>query len=635
MHAGRYNMAYRSDSTIYINRVRRLLAVMMLAVFFIAAASAAVDVFAVGELPSDEPEVQGVAGGAFEVTDYQLDAVINKDHSYDVEEKISVNIPDQLQNIDFSIPSGNFRISGLTVEDTAYSANKASEASTVTIEDPDKLGAGSHVYTIRYKISYFADRDDSSDMFYFDVLLPEWKLPIGNVKITAKFPKDFPFDDMQCYAGQFGVQDVTNRITINTDDADKAVVVTGSMIPENFGITLKAQLEDGYWEGALDGNWAVYALAAVMAGAVLILLLLWLIGGRDPRVKKKEVTRPVEGIYPHELGYIFNSEFGIRDIVMLIIDLGIRGYLRISEYEPKRYRLIRISDPVSEEKHIRNAYNILFEGVYKGRSVDMSDFGRRLHDIIIEIREDVAAGFADNDSLPYTPLSKAFRIAGVILLSISLGVVCALSYLYGYLSINFFECAFVTVITGAALWMMCISTDRYASSPDNLSRFGTMISGVILLAAVSYVSFSVYRRTGHLIESLVIPLMSLLSIMLIILMRARGKKNAELVSQFRQLRNFIYHPTPKELLANYLHDNSYYYDMLPYALAFGAEESWAISFLTLDVPEPEWYSDDIEGHAFSNLRNDTTLIDYARDLRSFIRTIENAYNDMYRHIRNR
>jgi hypothetical protein len=162
-----------------------------------------------------------------------------------------------------------------------------------------------------------------------------------------------------------------------------------------------------------------------------------------------------------------------------------------------------------------------------------------------------------------------------------------------------------------------------------------MISGVILLAAVSYVSFSVYRRTGHLIESLVIPLMSLLSIMLIILMRARGKKNAELVSQFRQLRNFIYHPTPKELLANYLHDNSYYYDMLPYALAFGAEESWAISFLTLDVPEPDWYSDDIEGHAFSNLRNDTTLIDYARDLRSFMRTIENAYNDMYRHIRNR
>jgi hypothetical protein len=70
--------------------------------------------------------------------------------------------------------------------------------------------------------------------------------------------------------------------------------------------------------------------------------------------------------------------------------------------------------------------------------------------------------------------------------------------------------------------------------------------------------------------------------------------------------------------------------MMPYALSFGAEESWAISFLTLDVPDPDWYSDDIEGHAFSNIREELTTIDYARDIRSFMRTIENAYNDMNR-----
>ena len=63
--------------------------------------------------------------------------------------------------------------------------------------------------------------------------------------------------------------------------------------------------------------------------------------------------------------------------------------------------------------------------------------------------------------------------------------------------------------------------------------------------------------------------------------------------------------------------------LLLYALAFGSEEAWAISFLTLDVPEPEWYSDEIEGHAYSNLRLAPTTIDYARDLRSFIRSFEN------------
>ena len=91
----------------------------------------------------------------------------------------------------------------------------------------------------------------------------------------------------------------------------------------------------------------------------------------------------------------------------------------------------------------------------------------------------------------------------------------------------------------------------------------------------------------------------------------------------RRLRYFISHPTPKEVLENHLADSDYYYDMLLYALAFGSEEAWAISFLTLDVPEPEWYSDEIEGHAYSNLRLAPTTIDYARDLRSFIRSFEN------------
>ena len=70
--------------------------------------------------------------------------------------------------------------------------------------------------------------------------------------------------------------------------------------------------------------------------------------------------------------------------------------------------------------------------------------------------------------------------------------------------------------------------------------------------------------------------------------------------------------------------------MMIYALAVGGEEAWAISFLTLDVPEPDWYTEDIEGHAFTNLRGKSTTIDYARDLRSFVRTVENAYNDMER-----
>jgi hypothetical protein len=177
--------------------------------------------------------------------------------------------------------------------------------------------------------------------------------------------------------------------------------------------------------------------------------------------------------------------------------------------------------------------------------------------------------------------------------------------------------------------MLCRQVDARDSTSISASRLAEIGSGLIASLPAFYTAFNVFRNTGKVYLPAMIIVMTGISHFLIVIMRARGKKNAELVSKVRSLRSFIYHPTPKELLANYLEDPEYYYDMLVYALAFGAEESWAITFLTLDVKAPEWYSDDIEGHAFSNLREEPTTIDYARDLRSFTRTIENAYHETY------
>ena len=146
---------------------------------------------------------------------------------------------------------------------------------------------------------------------------------------------------------------------------------------------------------------------------------------------------------------------------------------------------------------------------------------------------------------------------------------------------------------------------------------------MIFALPVMYTVFRIVKNTGKSYVAVPMTIAVCIAEFLIIIMRARGKENAKIVNKVRRLRYFISHPTPKDVLENHLADSDYYYDMLLYALAFGSEEAWAISFLTLDVPEPEWYSDEIEGHAYSNLRLAPTTIDYARDLRSFIRTFEN------------
>lgn len=574
-----------------------------------------------------EPEVPagtiGVQGGAFEVTDYDLTAVVGKDHTYTVEEKISVNIPDQLQNVEFAIPSGNFRIGDIEVENAMYEAKTASEASKVVISDPEKLTKGTHVYTIKYKIREYRDHDSAKDMFYFDVLLPEWKQPIGKVSIEASFPEDFPFNDMQCYAGQFGVQDATNKITFKANEKAHSVSVKGELIPENFGITLKAQLPEGYWEKTLDGSWSITAITLVMTGLTLILLVMWIIGGRDPKVKRETVTKPIEGLTPVELGYIFNSEVRTKDVLNLILQFAQKGYLTISEYEPKRYRLIRGRAPVKEEKMYRNAHKILFEDVYKNRALSMDKIGPRVEKIRAAITDDVAAGFTSSESSPFTPLSRAFRAAGAALLGIALGLSAMLSYYYDYKTPNYVEAILVAAAGAAAAMLLCRVIDGRDSSTIQSRRYTEMLSALIFALPVIYTVFRVIRNTGRPFAAIPVVIAAGIAGFLIVIMRARGSENAMIVNKVRRLRHFIYHPTPKEVLENHLADSDYYYDMMLYALAFGAEESWAISFLTLDVPEPEWYKDEIEGHAFSNLRGTPTTIDYARDLRSFIRTFDN------------
>lgn len=612
----------RTNSSILRRAAMCLTAALIICVFtFTGINSVYADV---GDGDSVETAETGATqNGAFEVTDYDMTAVVGKDHSYTVEEKISVNIPAQLQHIEFAIPSGNFRIEDIEVENVAYATKKASETRSVIITDADKLSEGPHEYTIRYKIREYDDHDTAKDMLFFNVLLPEWKQPIGKVSIKVSFPEDFPFDDMQCYAGQFGVQDVNNKIDFKASGSKHTVTVTGSLIPENFGITLKAQLPEGYWKDEINGSWSITAITFTMAAVSLILLVLWFIGGRDPKVKKQTVTRPIEGLSPVELGYVFNSEVRVRDVLNMILQFAQKGYLSICEYEPKRYRIIKGKRPVGEEKMYRNAYSILFEDVYKGRALEMDKIRPRIDRIRASIENDVAAGFAANDDSPFTPISRTFRYIGAAVLGAGLALSNAISYYYNYQSPKYVESLMVGALAAFASLLLCRVIDERDSSSTSAGVFAEIMSTVLFALPVIYVSYRVTINTGKPVAALPMMTASALAVFLIVIMRARGKNNAVLVSRIRRLRNFISHPTPKELLENHLADDRYYYDMMLYALAFGAEESWAISFLTLEVPEPDWYSDEIEGHAFSNLRGKPTTIDYARDFRSFIRTFEN------------
>lgn len=573
-------------------------------------------------------EEKPVANGAYEVMKYDFEADVDKTHSYAVTEKITVNLMDNMKSLSFPIPNGNYRVFDLKVDKTDYYPNNRGAETLVTILDESKLTKGKHTYTIQYVIREFADRDAEKDMFYFSVLLPGWSQPITDLSIKANFPEDFPWDDMQYYAGQYGVQNFDTKLNYVADKKTKTVSITGSRIPANFGITLKAQLPQNYWRGALDGVWAIYAMLAIMAATVVLLLIFWLIGGRDPKHPRKKQVHPVEGVSPAEVGYIFNNKVRVRDIISLIVYFGTKGYLKISEYEPKKYRIIRDEYPKDEEKYVRTAYDILFEDVPDGRWLEMEDLGSKLRAIKYSIREDIAAGFSSKDMSAYTSLSKVLRIVGIILLSIGLGAVSALQYSYEYMSINYFEALAIAGVSAALLVVLCTIFDRQFFSEEKTFTLKVIVAIIAYAVVPIVVAIRLIMLTKQIIPAIIVVILAFVGAFLVVIMRARGKGNTALASRFMQLRHFIYHPEASDIAENYFADQNYYYEIVPYALIFHGLETWAISFLTLNVPKPEWYSVDIEGNAFLNLRGEANVLDYAKDIKDFARTLENSYHSM-------
>ena len=129
----------------------------MLIIVLVLLLSLTFSVYADGEGPENSlRQNTGLAGGAYEVTGFSMHDVVGQDHTYEVEEEISVNIPQTLQKIEFAVPSGSFRMRGLTVESAAYTSKISSSGSSVTIVDQQALTTGIHTYTIIYKI-YFVN----------------------------------------------------------------------------------------------------------------------------------------------------------------------------------------------------------------------------------------------------------------------------------------------------------------------------------------------------------------------------------------------------------------------------------------------------------------------------------------------
>ena len=563
---------------------------------------------------------------SYEINNYDFKAVVKKNHTYEVSKQITVNLPNNLSEISFDVPAGNYIISDVVVKGTDFSLAKNGSKYNIIIKDKKQLRKGSHTFKITYIVKEFAEKNKNYDLFYLTALSPDWEVPIQNYKFTLVLPKDFPWDDLQYYAGQFGSQDVSNKMSYSIDG--NTITMSGSLIPSDFGITFKAELPDGYWKDPLNNEWTIGLGGVLFIAAATLSLILWLAGGRDPKFKKKVISNPIDGISTADVAYVFNGKLSIRDIVPLIVRLGISGCLKIVEYAPKKYKLVKLNAPsIDEDRYIRAIYGELFEDVYEGRAVEMEDIGVKLKRILIDVESSVASGYSSREMRASTTISKLFRYVSIVAISLAIATIPVLVSMYMYEEeIKYGLPAGLFVLSVLILNIITRRFDLRYDMDWNHFKVSISMYSALYVAELVYVGYLVYKCNKSLMIPLLIVVAGAFGAMMTCLMAARARENARLSNRMMGMRNFIEEAKPRDIAIMQQSNSEYFYEMLPYAMQFSQYEIWAQKFRGFKVKAPNWFEIIAEGRTSMASVSNGDVETLTRELYQFERTIESVYN---------
>ena len=264
----------------------------------------------------------------------------------------------------------------------------------------------------------------------------EWGVPIARSTVTVNLPRDL--DDSRvvydAWTGMFGAKN--KNFNKRRVDAHTLLFETGALGPGE-GITIEVTMpgdavsRPGWLSEA--GAWLVDNFPYAIFPATLALCIgAWYFRGRDLPGRGTIVVNyePPDKLSPAEVGTLIDERVDQRDVSAVIIDLAVRGYLKIEEVGSKSwfssgtdYRFHRLKPADGLKPFEKKLYSKLFDGK---NHVLMSELATKFYPAITEVTSDLYQGLSQGgyfDGNPRT-VRGAFLGLSLLMLAVALGL-CA------------------------------------------------------------------------------------------------------------------------------------------------------------------------------------------------------------------
>lgn len=203
------------------------------------------------------------------------------------------------------------------------------------------LPPGGYTYTLVYETNRQLGFYKDFDQLYWNVTGNGWAFPINRATASVRLPdgaqdKVIALDGYTGYFGQKGSDFVSS-----TDSSGDIIFETTRPLGPKEGLTVVVSWPKGYVQepsAAMKAGYFIQDNRSPIAGIIGLLVLLayylsvWSLFGRDPaKGAIIPLYYPPEGFSPADARYIMKMGYDNKAIAALVINLAVKGYLKIEE----------------------------------------------------------------------------------------------------------------------------------------------------------------------------------------------------------------------------------------------------------------------------------------------------------------
>ena len=403
-------------------------------------------------------------------------------------------------------------------------------------------------------LRFFEDHDE----LYWNVTGDEWDVPLQAASAHVGLPRNATGVRAIAFNGAYG--STARDATLETIGTTVRVAMPHEL-GFHEGLTVVVGWDKGIVTapttaqratGILASNWPL----SIPIPVFLLAFAIWRRRGRDPRSLPIAVLyEPPDGLSPGEAGVVLDNSADMRDITATLIDLAVRGYLRIEERDDRKllgligsreYVLHRLTPPPGARvlaPHEQDVYDGVFSG--HGEAVELSDLENEFYSKLPGIR--------------------------------------------------------------TSLFDQLLKRGYYHARPDRVrSRWvgGAFFFGILIAAGGGALAAKLLMTPVPFVVAGVAVAMILL--LFAAIMPARTETGARAREHVLGFEEFLRRVESEQFKRVILSKPELFDRYLPYAMAFGVEQKWARAFEGIYTQPPTWYTGSY-GTTFSATRFSNSL----------------------------